>query len=191
MRAMVSNRWWPVVISVVLVAAIAAGCSSGDDDASGDTEPAAESSNNAAGDGSLGWCEDVTVEEFQQLFGERFTVVKRGGVQHDCNVVAKDTYIGEALAITNFTQVGYGPSFDEARAAADGDFLCPDGTRDIDGLGDRAFFVPTCDPEERPAEALHIEANGEHLRLLAFDIPIEEIATVEENLIALAERLLD
>jgi hypothetical protein len=186
---MVSNRWWPAVISVALVTSIGAGCSSGDDDASSTTEPAAESTA-APGDGGLGWCDDVTVEEFQQLFGERFTVVKRGGVEHDCTIVARDTYIGEALTITNHTRAGYGPSFDEARANADGDFLCPDGTIDIDGVGDRAFYVPTCDPKERPIESLHIENDGEHLMFLAFSIPAEKIATTEESLIALAQRLI-
>lgn len=186
---MLRDRLWPFVIAVGLLVVVGAGCAGSDDEATESSAAPAGSAGASTEDG-LGWCDDVTVEEFQQLFGERFTVVKRGGVANDCTIVAQDTYIGEALAITNYTRVGYGPTFDEARTTADGDYLCPDGSRDVEGLGDRAFYVPTCDPDERPAESLHIEADGEYLRFLAFDIPIEQIATTEESLLALATRLL-
>lgn len=174
-----------------LLAVFAGACSGSD----GDKSSAAETDSTAAeaaasSEAGFGPCDEVKIEEFQQLFGEQFTVVKTGGVAADCTIVARDTYIGESLTIRDTDKAGYGDDFDTARSTAEKDEFCPGTIHDVEGIGDRAFYIATCDPKERPNESLHVEVDGSHIAYSAFFIPADRITSTEENLTALARRLL-
>jgi hypothetical protein len=177
--------------AVCLLAVLGAACS-GDDEGAG-TAPAADRGTDeaaSAADSGFGPCDEVTIEDFQQIFGDRFAATKAGGIAADCSVVARDTHVGEALAIRDTARAGYGEDYATARSTAEADRFCPESVSDVDGIGDRAFYVATCDPMERPNESLHVELDGSHLSYSAYFIPEDRIASAREALTALARRLL-
>jgi len=165
-------------------------CSGADENAGAASVKQENTKAASAAESGFGPCEDVKIEEFQAIFGEQFTVVKTGGVAADCTIVARDTYIGESLTIRDTAKAGYGEDFDAARSIAENDRFCPGSLHDVEGIGDRAFYVTTCDPKERPNESLHVEIDGSHIAYSAFFIPADRIDSTEEKLTALATRLL-
>lgn len=177
-------------VAVVLFVALGVGCSGPDDSSSRTGSEHRDPRTNTTPDWGSGFgpCEDVTLEEFQQVFGDRFTAVKVGGTAADCTIVARDTAIGESITIRDSARAGYGEDFDSARTAATRDRLCPASLHDVDGIGDRAFYSETCNPEERPNESLHIELDGTHIAYSAFFVPADRIAGTEEALTTIAHR---
>ena len=173
---------------LVLLGAACAGADEEAGSASGNREE--KTTPASATESGFGPCEDVKIEEFQAIFGEQFSVVKTGGVATDCTIVARDSYIGESLTIRDTAKAGYGEDFDSARSIAEKDRFCPGSLHDVEGIGDRAFYVATCDPKERPNESLHVELDGSHIAYSAFFIPADRIDSTEEKLTALATRLL-
>jgi len=179
--------------SVAIVVLLGAGCARSVEGSGGSGGESAGENHAPVAVGSaseFGPCEDVTLEEFQQIFGDRFTAVKVGGTAPDCTIVARDTAIGESLTIRDSDRAGYGSDFDAARAATENDHLCPGSVHDVGGLGDRAFYATTCDPAERPNESLHIEVDGHHIAYSAFFVPADRITTTEDALRAIADRQL-
>lgn len=194
-QTQVMNRVAAVDIRRLVVAcfvvALCAACSNGGDGAEkASASRRAPSATSSRSDSGFGPCEKVKLEEFQRLFGDRFTVVKVGGTATDCTIVARDTAIGESLTIRDSDRAGYGSDFDAARAATENDHLCPGSVHDVGGLGDRAFYATTCDPAERPNESLHIEVDGHHIAYSAFFVPADRITTTEDTLRAIADRQL-
>lgn len=164
-------------------------CSGTDDRAgTGSTTGSPRADATGASDSGFGPCDEVELAEFQQIFGEQFTAVKVGGTAADCTIVARDTAIGESLTVRDTRRAGYGEDFATARSAAESDQLCPAAVHDVEGIGDRAFYVSTCDPKERPNESLHLELDGSHIAYSAFFVPGDRIGATEEALTALARR---
>lgn len=180
------------VAVLALVVLFGAGCTATEDEASrngkepGDQRTPATTTSGAR----FGPCEDVTLEEYQLIFGDRFAAVKVGGTAQDCTIVAARTYLGESITIRDSDRAGYGEDYDAAREAVSSDFLCPTSAHEVEGLGERAFYVTTCDPKERPNESLHIEIDGRHLTYSAFFVPADRIAGTEDALVGIATRQL-
>lgn len=195
-QTQVMNRVAAVDIRRLVVAcfvvALCAACSIGGDGAEkASASRRAPSATSSRSDSGFGPCEKVKLEEFQRLFGDRFTVVKVGGTATDCTIVARDTAIGESLTIRDERGTGYGEDFAAARSAAEGDRVCPGSVHDVDGLGDRAFFVTTCASTALPRQSLHIEVGGSYLTYSAYFVPADRMASTQESLTALARRLTD
>ncbi len=157
---------------------VAATASSGNSSGSGDAP---------SGDAKYGWCGKVSLEQFQKLFGTKYTELSPSGGSNNCKVGAKGNSQGENITITNYTAGGYGETYEQATTREKQYSACPEANKAVTGVGTEALYLGFCRPNVISNHTLIINANGQHIRLDAQQVTAEGSASALDVLTQIAK----